>query len=378
MTRIFSFLFLTCLLISITTVSYAATQRSGRFSGEASIIDSSTLKVGLRTVSLWGIKSIQLENSLMQIQLNELLENMADAGTVSCKIVKDGFPKATARCISSKDVDFGLELINEGFAIVDKNQLDNSEFSKIYLEAQQTSREKGKGIWGRLESEKKKDMINEIVSNYVSNSTIWIVAATVILFVIFIFATAMLWIKRSLTKQKEEIEKIYFKEYLLKAKEKGVVISLIRGELEENKSKLRGFITLYTDMLDDVKTAKKEKIFEITGESLKRAPLLKRKIFDMNTNKLSFLEMTVANKLNKLYLSFAKEEEYVELNKSFSVDMVKNLIKDSLKNAQEIMQEIEKSINLLDVEYMSILDFVGKHGNPSNEKHKTKSLKNKH
>jgi|GEM_PF-6193977 len=365
----------TFFVFAIFIVDASASVRSSRFSGDASIIDSATLKVGLRTVTIWGIKPIKIENSVIQLQANELLENLTDNGTVSCKIVKDDFPNATARCLSSKDVDLGLELIDKGFAIVDKTQLDNSEFSKIYLEAQQKARSRGDGIWGYLDKEKKKDFINEAISSYVSNSSIWIGLAGVALFIVIAIIVALVWIKKALNRQKEEIEKIYFKEYLLKAKEKGVVISLLRGELEENKSKLKGFVTLYVDMIEDIKSDKREDVLKVTGESIKRAPLLKRKIFDMNANKLSFLDMTVANKLTKLYGSFVKEEEYIEINKSISIDAIKNIIRDSIKDAKTLLLEIDKTINVLDVEYMSILDFIGKHNDATKDAHKKKKTK---
>jgi len=358
------FLLLT-ILSSLFIFSYSnfasAADEPDRFVSDATVLDANKLKAGLREVYLWGIKPIRTENSMFQLQAIEKLDSIIKNDKISCKPIAEKFPKVIARCISVDNTDLGLELISDGLAIIDREQIDSSDIARIYNEAQTIAKKQGKGVWEYLSTEKKKDDAKDTIAKFIANDSLVKKSIAVGSVALLSILALLLWVIRSMNSQKDEMEKIYIREQMIKSKEKGVILSLIRTELEDNKTKVIAFTRLYETILDDIEGKSDDDAHKILGNSLKKAPILKRDVFDLHLNNVALLDLNIAHKLSEVYSKITKDDDFITLSDRASVNLIKSMIGHSLGEAIDLKENLEKVINLLDIEYLNILDSVNKY-----------------
>ena len=352
------------LLTIFVFTNIASAQNGERFVSTAKVIDTVTIKAGLREITLWGIKPIKGQETVISVKAIDILDKLVSKGEVSCKPVAEKFPHILARCLSTNGTDLGLELLNRGLVIVDRRQMADTEFSKIYEDAQTNARLKKIGIWEYLSKESEKERIEKFINKYFSNNSMLTILTGAVFTIFSIIFISLLLIVRAINIQKDEIEKMYYKEHLINSKERSIIISLLKSELEENKHKLEAFISLYKEMLVNVGHCKSnEEARNKIGKSIKEFPILERNSFDLHLDKLSFMNLNVTNKLSKLYRNFIKEETYIDISNKSTKAHIESSIKNSLKKATNVLIDIEKSLRILDLEYVLALDSVNDYKN---------------
>ncbi len=359
--------FIFALVITFANISHA--QETERFISRAKVVDTISLKAGLREITLWGVRPIKDKTSLFHVEAMDILDRLTAKGEVSCKAIAEKFPLMLARCISADGIDLGSELLVKGLVILDRKQVEGSDFASLYEEAQSTARGAEKGIWGYLKKKNEADKINDLIAEYFTDSTMLAVVGSVFGAMLLIILVAILLLVRTINIQKDEIEKIHYKEHLLKSKEKSIIISLLKSELEENKHALEAFISLYKEMLDNVGHCStdadaRDKI----GKSIKKLPVLSRDTFDQHLDRLSFLNLNVINKLSGLYSCFPKKEEYVAISETSNKPYIESAIKSPIDKATNILLDLDKSAYILDLEYVLALNSVNDYKNESDDK----------
>lgn len=358
--------FIFALIFTFSNMSNA--QSAERFVSRAKAIDTINLKASLREITLWGIKPVKDKNVLVHVEARGLLDTLTAEGEISCKAIVESFPHMIARCISASGVDLGAALLSHGLVTVDRRQVIGDDFEVIYNEAEQSAREAKKGLWGYLEKKQDRDKINDFIYKYFTDSSILAVAATVFGTIFAIILIALLMLLRTINIQKEEIARIHYKEHLLNSKERSIIISLLKAELEENKHTLEAFIRLYKEMIDNVSHCDTDQeARDKIGKSIKKFPILSRDTFDQHLDRISFLNINVINKISALYANFTPEEEYIQIGSESGKEYIVNSLKSSLEKATNVLIDLDKNTYILDLEYVLALDSVSDYQNESKE-----------
>jgi len=347
------------LLLLIFCVNVDAAQDTGRFTVKAKAVDAINLKAGLREITLWGVRAIKDEESILHIEATDLLDNLIASGEISCKSIAEKFPYVIARCITEKDEDLGVELLSRGLVIVDRRQMDDSEVAKIYEAAQDKARTGKVGIWGYLSKQNDKEKIDNLIKEYLADRSLLSIVGGAFAIIFSIIFVSLLLVTRAINIQKDEIEKIHYKEHLLRSKEKTIIISLLKTELEENVSILEAFIKLYKEMMDNVKRCSDDQSSrDKIGKSIKRFPMLQKNTFTSYEDKISFLNMNVVNNLVKLYSSFPTEEKFDAISETSTKMYIESILKESISKAAAMLIDIEKAKHILDLEYVIAINSV--------------------
>lgn len=155
-------------------------------------------------------------------------------------------------------------------------------------------------------------------------------------------------LKRMELLQQEEFEKAHRKETMLLVRERSVLVSTLEGELSENKNRIEAFLTIYRDMLQDMKNPADMPLYQKAGDIVQKHPSLSKTVFEANVSKLSLLDMKLAGKIAKLYTALPKEQEYINIDANVPIDTAIKLIEKILKEAEEMLPPVHQAITALD------------------------------
>ncbi len=338
------------LLAALCGFSNSAVSADGvveRIRDKMQVLSATTFRHKNNKIKLWGVTPIQPANSIYYLKAIILLEETAKRN-LNCKVVGGKAPNLVARCISADDLDLGLALINKGLALVDREDIGVSEFSQIYMDAEKGASQNGQGIWEQVREKKNKNLTEMIKGRLPKEITVLDLLVIPSIIMLIAFTIIWLWMRRMDNAQKKELERLRYKELMLQAREKNILITLLKYELEENKDKILGFLTVYKDMLSNVKDENKNPDYKPTGETIQQHPFFTKDVFEANLGKLTVLDMRMANYLSKLYKALPTESEYIELEVNSSREDAVKLLSHVIDDAQEWLMKIEKTILDLD------------------------------
>jgi len=126
------------------------------------------------------------------------------------------------------------------------------------------------------------------------------------------------------------------KEQILREKEKQVVASMLCSEVAENKSKVEAYLTIYEEMLSDLKDPLKTPKYKTSGDIVQKQPALDRSIFDNNASKMDLFERNMASKIVHFYARVKTAPEYVNIDSHSERDDVAAIIQEVVARAQKI------------------------------------------
>lgn len=305
-----------------------------------SVIDPMTLKAGDTRVTLWGIRLAETSEAPIELKARDLLDRLTAAGDVTCKVVIGAPPAVTARCAAATHEDLGMELISHGYAVVNRAQASDGVYAPAYAEAEKAARQNGEGIWRVVDQEKQDNDMPEWLQLLLAWGPMG--GLVVVAYILH------LRLRRMEILQQEEMEQTRRKESTLLTRERHVLVSMLEGELTENKNRIEAFLTVYGDMLKNLKNMGEAPKYQRAGDIIQRHPSLSKSVFEANAGKLSLLDMKVSGQISKLYTSMPREQEYINIEPSVSLETAIALVEKVLKDAQQMIPPINQVIAALD------------------------------
>lgn len=303
-------------------------------------VDQTTLQSEGLKVHLWGIKAAETSETTIEIRALDLLDKLINNEMVNCKFMSETMPEVTARCAVSTNADLGMELLNHGYAVVDRHQTYNSVLASAYAGAQETARVNQRGIWKFVKDEDKKSILPQWLESLLP---ILVPVGLILgpfgglLIVAFVMRY---WLSRIESLQQSEIDHSHHKEALMQSRERHVLLSTLEGELSENKNKIQAFLTIYGDMLRSLQNPNEIPKYQQMGDTVQKHPSLSKTIFEANIGKLSLLEMKLAGMLSKFYTALPAKQEYINLDSNVPLETAVKLVEKILKEAEEVLQPI--------------------------------------
>jgi endonuclease YncB( thermonuclease family) len=318
--------------------SWAATEVIP-ITGQMSVIDPMTLQSGDVRIRLWGIALAQTAEAPLELKARDLMEKLTGSGAVTCKPVSGVSPEMLARCTAATREDLGLELVSRGYAVVDRHQPVDGIYTPAYTAAEKSARQNAEGVWRSVDQEKKDDVLPQ----WLQIILMWGPMAGLL-----VVAYAMHHrLRRMEILQQDEMEQQRRKESALLRRERHVLVSTLEGELTENKNRIEAFLTIYGDMLRNLKNMEEAPKYQRAGDIIQKHPSLSKSIFEANAGKLSLLDMHLAGQLSKLYASLPPGQEYINIEPSLSLETAQALVEKVLKEAGDMLEPINQALAAL-------------------------------
>jgi len=309
-------------------------------------VDPITLRAEGISIRLWGIKPAQSGETPLELRALDLMDALIQEQQVNCKIEGGNIPELIGRCTVQSSQDLALELLTQGFVVVDRHQTYNTVFATNYAKAEEAARAAGNGVWAFVkQAEEGTDtlptwMQSEILLPLVLFSGP-LLGLLVVAFVLRHFMTNFS------AAQASEIRQAEHKEAMLQTRERQVLVSTLEGELAENKNKIEAFLVIYGDMLRSLQDSTEMPKYQQVGDIVQKHPSFSKTVFEANVPKLNLLDMKLAGHVSKLYASLPKEQEYINLDQNVPLGTAVKLVEKVLNDAEVLLDPINQVLDEL-------------------------------
>lgn len=310
-------------------------------------VDPMTLRAEGGTIRLWGIKPAQSAETPLELKALDLMDGLIQEQQVNCRIMGGTMLEMIARCSTATNQDLALELLKNGFVVVDRRQTYNTVFATAYEKEQESARVAGKGVWALV-----KEDANQTDSRGLPRWLEPYMSFLLPLALIFgpfgglliVGLVMWYWLSRMASLQEKEAEQSSRKEAMLQSRERHVLISTLEGELMENKNKIEAFLVIYGDMLRSLQDANEVPKYQQGGDIVQKHPTFGRAVFEANVSKLSLLDIKLAGQISKLYSAMPKDQEYINLEPTVPLETAVKLVQKVLKEAETLIDPLNNVI----------------------------------
>ncbi|MBL8712621.1 MAG: hypothetical protein JNM12_06955 [Alphaproteobacteria bacterium] len=310
-------------------------------------VDPMTLRAEGGTIRLWGIKPAQSAETPLELKALDLMDGLIQEQQVNCRIMGGTMLEMIARCSTATNQDLALELLKNGFVVVDRRQTYNTVFATAYEKEQESARVAGKGVWALV-----KEDANQTDSRGLPRWLEPYMSFLLPLALIFgpfgglliVGLVMWYWLSRMASLQEKEAEQTSRKEAMLQSRERHVLISTLEGELMENKNKIEAFLVIYGDMLRSLQDANEVPKYQQGGDIVQKHPTFGRAVFEANVSKLSLLDIKLAGQISKLYSAMPKDQEYINLEPTVPLETAVKLVQKVLKEAETLIDPLNNVI----------------------------------
>lgn len=307
------------------------------------VMDSVTLRADAVDVTLWGIEPALTSETPLELNAIYLLDELTQGLEVNCKVVGGRADHVLARCTGLEDRDLALELLSNGYAVVDRRVVFNTPFADGYEKAEQQARTEVKGVW-RVIADRQASYQSPWLQPYIGSIMFFMMVFGPFAGMVIVGLVMWIWFRRIAEERQREFQDMRSSETLLRAREQRVLASTLEGELIENKNKIEAFMVIYGDMLEDLKKNKDTPKYQQAGDIIQKHPGYSKTVFEANVDKLSMLDIKIAGKLSKLYAALPSAQEYIELEPSVSLETAKLLIAKVMEDAKSMIEPIDQVI----------------------------------
>ncbi len=305
-------------------------------------IDPMTLRIEGASIRLWGIKPASSAETPLELKALDLMDKLIQEQQVNCKIMGGTPLEMIGRCTTQAGQDLALELLDNGYVVVDRRQTYNSVFATAYETSQEAARVNAKGVWNLVAEEDKKD--ENGVPKWLKPHMAFLIPMALIFGpfggLLVVSLIMWYWLKRMAYVQERDAEQSSRKEAMLVNRERHVLISTLEGELTENKNKVEAFLVIYGDMLRTLKDNNEVPKYQQSGDIVQKHPSFGRAVFEANVGKLSLLDIKLAGQVSKLYSSMPKEQEYINLEPNVPLETAIKLVEKILKEAEVLLDPL--------------------------------------
>ncbi|MFN7114031.1 MAG: thermonuclease family protein [Alphaproteobacteria bacterium] len=306
-------------------------------------VDPVTLRAEGLSIRLWGIRPATSGDTPLELRAMELMDTLIQEGQVNCKLEGGVIPELIGRCVVQSNQDLALELLGNGYAIVDRRQTYNTVFATNYEKAQEQARAMKKGVWALIDRQAvtlPKWLQSDILAPLVIFGGMLLGFG----FNALLMLRFMGRVSQSQTSENRQSER---KEALLQSRERQVLVTTLEGELTENKNKIEAFLVIYGDLLKSLSDPMQPPKYQQVGDIVQKHPSFSKTVFEANVAKLSLLDIKLAGHLSKLYSAMPKEQEYINLDQNVPLDTAVKLVEKVLQDSQDLLDPINQVIREL-------------------------------
>jgi hypothetical protein len=135
----------------------------------------------------------------------------------------------------------------------------------------------------------------------------------------------------------------------MQRRERLILSSALAGELTENKIKCEAFITIYSELLRNLRETDRKALYEDTGDFIHQYPPLNRKVFEANIEKISLLGMKLATDVTNAYSPVRNDAEYFTLDANMPRANAVRMVEMVLDDAQRTLEPLDSVISALNM-----------------------------
>ncbi len=149
--------------------------------------------------------------------------------------------------------------------------------------------------------------------------------------------------------QQQHTERSKQDEQALQKRERVVLAAALAGELTENKIKCEAFITIYSELLRNLRETERHAMYEETGDFIHQHPPLSRKVFDANIEKVGLLGVKLSGDVTNAYAAVRSESDYFTLEASTPRPNAVRMVEMVLDDAQRTVEPFDSAISGLNM-----------------------------
>lgn len=346
-------------LCSLNSISHAQKPQleDMRFTRLMVPVDSVTLKSEGLEINLWGIQPAGSSETHLELRALNLLQHMINDQDVTCKIMTaEDVTHPSARCSTSDGDDLSLKLLQQGLAIRDRRALYGSVFASSYQEAEELARRNKNGIWKLVDTDDK-SLVDRILDN---DKNLMMTAIGFILLPFLAMLILGFIIVRSISRlekyQSSQATSHYTKERGLYQQEKNLILKNLEAELKENKSRVEAFLTVYMEMLSNIKDPEVTPQYQKSGDIVSLQPNFAHDIFEEHINTLSSLDMKLSAELNRFYKMLGSDPDYIDLDPSTPREEAISIVDKIVSEAREYLPLFDQMLDKIHAHMRHITD----------------------
>lgn len=306
------------------------TMQAIRFQARAASAEA--LVSGKYTVKLWGIEKIEGDSALFKLKARTALDDKIGSSPVRCHVKSRNGNVLQAQCENAAEEDLSLFMIQQGYASVDRAAVYGSIFEEPYLTAEGQAQQSRRGIWSSVAEE-------GFNGDRPFGRSVMIGAVVLLFALVVALGAISAFIMRGFRKvvdlQSQSIN-LASRERSLREKEKYVIASMLEAEIRSNKLKIEAYLTIYEEMLENLKNATIQTKYKKSGDIVQKQPALSRSVFDGNTDKLDLLGRENASAVIHYYARIKTVPDYVTLEPGTSMNDARSLITQVIENAHKL------------------------------------------
>lgn len=182
-----------------------------------------------------------------------------------------------------------------------------------------------------------------------SSVTPWVTPMIVLAGMIVMALIVWVGMRQLTNAQNEQMARVKQSEKNLQQREKIVLASAFSAELTENKIKCETFITIYTELLRNLRELERRASYEDTGDFIHQHPPLSRQVYDDNLDKLSYFSAKLASDLNHVYGAIRIDPQYFTLDTTMPRAAAIRIVEMVIDDAQKTLEPIDPLIAALDM-----------------------------
>ncbi len=338
-------------ILSLNTSAFA--QTGDQFTAaKVTALQGATLKSTRYNIVLWGVEIPDEVDPSLSLRARALLDRAISGKPVQCNVMQWSAGTPIAQCLNSNEQDLAMILLEAGLAHTNREVLFGHSLAQPYFEAEQRATVMRRGLWfdeseaaanildfANLRPELQRNLFI-VIALLAAGPAIGLIIVALIMFTGF---------GRLISMQKSQIARANKDERDLKTREKFVVASSLEGELTANKSKVEAFVSIYKELLRDMRNPNKVPKYQQTGDIVHEKPALVRMVYDANINKLEMLGPSLAGLLSKLYAEVETNPKYTSLEPDVPLKDAEAKVESIIIDAEKMIPHMDKILSGLTV-----------------------------
>lgn len=316
-------------------------QASRFFEAQVRAVDAGSLMAGKTPVKLWGVQPVDGMPAPFLFMARSALDNAIGSAKVRCEMKSRDAQGIVAQCTNGSELDLGLYMLQQGFAVVDRGAVLATVFEEPYIQAEAEAQNQGLGVWSQESGSKGGEGDD--------NAFIMVLGAILLLGILAAFAALSMAIMRGFQRVTDAQQKsmdMMARERALRKKEREIFATMLDSEIKANKSKIEAYLVVYDEMLKALRDPDKTPRYKKAGDIVQLQPSLDRSVFDRNTDKLDILGNRLSSEVIHFYARIKNSPDYENLEPDMPLDKVVAIVEKVYNNAERLNQISDHLIDL--------------------------------
>lgn len=344
---LFTGLLATSVSFSSIPLAEAQSKQMDQFSAANALpLGGDIIKTSRFNINLWGIRVPGDEDH--QLKARERLDRAINNKPLKCRIFGWQGNMPFTQCTNTSEQDLAILLLSEGYAYTDREALiQHPNIKTAYDDAEQRAVVLEKGIWINKDKSANTFLDFESLRPDLRQNLFMILAILSVGPLVGLVLVALVMFSgfgRLVNLQKRQIARANKDSKEMREREKSVLASSLEGEITANRSKVEAFVSIYKEMLKELRNPNKTPKYRQTGDIIHEKPSLSRMVYDANLDKIDLLGPSVASLLSQLYSEIETNPKYQTLDPEVPLQEAEERIGSIVSTAQKSIPIMDKLI----------------------------------